>query len=116
MKYLILRARLDASENPFTEMVAAGGGGPDFEFPFRFETQELSDQDVGDRRRDPNVEELIPSIPFTLVAPVEESSTGSAAQKAWGVDAVGATMCPQRGDGVTVAVLDTGIDTAHPAF
>ena len=37
-------------------------------------------------------------------------------EAAWGLDAVGASSSGQDGDGVTVAVLDTGIDKAHPAF
>jgi subtilisin family serine protease len=34
----------------------------------------------------------------------------------WGVKAVGADTSPFSGDGVVVAVLDTGIDPTHPAF
>jgi subtilisin family serine protease len=33
-----------------------------------------------------------------------------------GIQAVGADASPFSGDGVKVAVLDTGIDTSHPAF
>jgi subtilisin family serine protease len=35
---------------------------------------------------------------------------------AWGIGAVGADRSPRTGDGVVVAVLDTGIDASHPAF
>jgi subtilisin family serine protease len=35
---------------------------------------------------------------------------------AWGIQAVGADRSPFSGDGVRVAVLDTGIDASHPAF
>lgn len=116
MKYLIIRKRPDAGDNPFMEMVAAGGGGPDFQLPYETASQELRDRDVGDLRRDPSVEAVVPSIPFTLIAPVDEPTAGPSAETAWGVDVVGATTSPQNGDGVTVAVLDTGIDKAHPAF
>ena len=35
---------------------------------------------------------------------------------AWGIHAVGADTSSWSGDGVRVAVLDTGIDASHPAF
>ena len=117
MKYLILRKRPHAGEDPFMEMVAAGGGD-DFQFPFEVGSQELEDRDVGDLRRDPSVEDVVPSIPFTLIKPLDESPAGAGpvAQTAWGIEAVGAGSSPQNGEGVTVAVLDTGIDKTHPAF
>jgi subtilisin family serine protease len=53
-----------------------------------------------------------------LIAPVDVpgSATAAAATTAWGVTAVGADTSPFSGAGVVVAVLDTGIDAAHPAF
>jgi subtilisin family serine protease len=49
------------------------------------------------------------------------SASGSAAQGgwdestvSWGLQAIGATRTPYSGAGVRVAVLDTGIDKAHP--
>ena len=120
MKYLILRKRPGDRENPFTEMVAAGGGAADYQFPLEVTAAALQDRDVGDVRRDPLVEDVIPSIPFTLIQPLAEPADGVTAvgdsQVAWGIDAVGAGTCPLTGDGVIVAVLDTGIDSGHPAF
>lgn len=43
-------------------------------------------------------------------------ASARAAGMAWGIGAVGADASPMSGAGVTVAVLDTGIDGAHPAF
>src|SRR5262249_21232714 len=40
----------------------------------------------------------------------------SGAQDVWGLRAVKADTSPFSGEGITVAVLDTGIDKAHPAF
>lgn len=119
MKYLVMRKVSANDENPFTEMVAAGGGSAEFELPYDIQSRDLTDQDAADLRRDPDVEDVILSIPFTLVEPVEvvdEPAPEPSASVAWGVEAVGATNSPQNGDGVTVAVLDTGIDTSHPAF
>ena len=117
MKYLILRKRPYSVEDPFTEMVAAGGGH-DPRLPFEVRSQELEDREVGDLRRDPNVDDVVPSIYLTLIKPLEESSAdvGPAGARAWGIEAVGAGSSPQNGEGVTVAVLDTGIDKTHQAF
>jgi subtilisin family serine protease len=116
MKYLILKKRPDANDDPFVEMVAAGGG-EDFRLPYEVSSEELEDRQVRDLRRDPTIEDVILSIPFTLIEPfAEEFNEPSDARVAWGVKAVGAMSSPQDGNGVTVAVLDTGIDKMHPAF
>lgn len=66
---------------------------------------------------DPTVLAFAPAMPMTLIEPVESSQDVTEAGAAtWGVDAVGATSSPFTGSGVTVAVLDTGIDVSHPAF
>jgi subtilisin family serine protease len=115
MKYLVLRKRAEIDDDAFNEMVAAGASH-EFQLPFDVKAQELSEKDLGDLYLDPNVEDVVSSMPFNLIAPVEEPTDVSSAQSAWGVEAVGATTSPWNGEGVTVAVLDTGIDTAHPAF
>ena len=60
------------------------------------------------------VEAVAPVIPMKLIAPmaVDPAAKGST----WGVNAVGADTSPFSGDGVIIAVLDTGIDTTHAAF
>lgn len=41
---------------------------------------------------------------------------GDTAEATWGVLATGASSSPLTGAGVRIAILDTGIDTSHPAF
>jgi subtilisin family serine protease len=50
--------------------------------------------------------------PVATNAAVESAST----KTAWGIEATGADKSPFTGEGIVVAVLDTGIDPGHPAF
>lgn len=66
-------------------------------------------------QKDPTVLSFAPAMPMKLIKPLE-SEAAPAAASTWGVKAVGADKSPFDGAGVTVSVLDTGIDSAHPAF
>lgn len=73
-----------------------------------------------------------PTMPIRLVTPMKRDAEGSwapslesrevaanaaaATELAWGVSAVGAHMSAFQGAGVSVAILDTGIDRSHPGF
>lgn len=68
-----------------------------------------------------NVIAVAPSIPIKLIKNVQfDGGDASAApllgEVSWGVRAVHADTSPFSGDGVVVAVLDTGIDRDHAAF
>lgn len=67
------------------------------------------------RHRD--IAAVAPVMPVKLVEPLDAGlSAPASAGPGWGVSAIGALASPFTGDGITVAVLDTGIDAAHPAF
>ena len=116
MRYLVVRKRADIDDAFFPEIVPEGADDQNLGFPFEIDTQEMTDRDVEDQRSDPDVEDVLLSIPFTLIEPVEGSTAETAPQTAWGISAIAATNCPLDGGGVRVAVLDTGIDTDHAAF
>ena len=90
----------------------------------RVETVDLTKPELGDVVRDPEVAALAPVMPTALIRPVPDSALPAALAPedgvidgtAWGVSAVGADASRRTGEGVVVAVLDTGIDAAHPAF
>jgi len=77
----------------------------------------LTGADAARAGRAPDVA-VAPVLPMKLVEPVATCDAGSLSDggAAWGVEAVGATECRFSGCGVTVAVLDTGIDAAHEVF
>ncbi len=121
--YVVLRLLDGAprSVDPSTEPTPKGleptdGGGVEVS------TEQLTPKDYHDLRRDPKVASLAPSIPVQLIQPVAEMEAGAEpapepdAVATWGVQATGALQSPYTGAGVTVAVLDTGIDATHEAF
>ena len=61
---------------------------------------------------------IAPVMPMKLIAPVKVNVQPEAAgaTATWGVHAVGADKSPFTGNGIVVAVLDTGIDPKHVAF
>lgn len=82
------------------------------------EVENLSTRDLSDITRSPDVVAVAPSVPMKLVEPfdVQDAPQPTAQTVAWGIQAVGADTSPFTGNGIVVAVLDTGIDAAHPAF
>src|SRR5262249_50414915 len=82
------------------------------------EVADLSPKDQAGVRTDPQVIGAAPPMPMHLIRPLD-TTTASASQApevSWGVQAVGASRSAYTGDGITVAVLDTGIEKDHPAF
>jgi len=104
--------------------IAGGGQGGGLGSAPELEIVELDKAELRDAVRAPDVRAVAPVIPVKLVFPVSAAEAGGgagqpAAQAAgptWGVHAVGADQSARTGAGVTVAVLDTGIDAHHPAF
>jgi subtilisin family serine protease len=81
----------------------------------RIEAEALTKDDVRSLSRDPEVRAIARGMPTTLVYPFDVADA-EAATTAWGISAVGADVSARTGAGITVAVLDTGIDSTHPAF
>lgn len=82
--------------------------------------QDLPPSEVRGLQRDGNVLGAAEPMPLTLIEPVPSTAQvvtpPAGGEVAWGIRAVGASTSPFSGKGVTVAVLDTGIDKGHPAF
>jgi subtilisin family serine protease len=119
---MILRApNMRASRDPFDGPLAVSSTALPGEMAAALKV-EVEDNVNRDTLRsilnDPTVVGTAPAMPMKLVEP-RAASPGLAPEAGpatWGVKAVGADTSPFTGAGVTVAVLDTGIDAAHPAF
>lgn len=80
-------------------------------------TETLNKNQLMDLGRDPEVIGIAPIMPIRLVAPIQTQDISPEENKvSWGVKVTGAVGSPYSGKGVTVAVLDTGIDSSHEAF
>ncbi|MEM9624237.1 MAG: S8 family serine peptidase, partial [Pseudomonadota bacterium] len=78
---------------------------------------QLSQAERADLRRDPRTQAIALSMPMKLIKPVADAEpSNETGSSTWGLAAVGADSSPFSGQGVNVAVLDTGIDAGHPAF
>ncbi|MBV2359607.1 S8 family serine peptidase [Thalassococcus sp. CAU 1522] len=81
------------------------------------EVGDMSPADMRSAMRDPSILGMARVMPTRLIAPEPlDDADAAAATPAWGITAVGADTSSATGAGVRVAVLDTGIDTDHPAF
>ncbi|MGH9370645.1 MAG: S8 family peptidase [Vicinamibacterales bacterium] len=115
IKSVILRT----TEAPATRGIP--GAGPATAAPSAPVAIEVDDLSVGraaNLARRADVVAVAPVMPMRLISPVDTGVTAAPAAPGvtWGVQAVGADTSPFTGDGVVVAVLDTGIDPDHPAF
>jgi subtilisin family serine protease len=116
--HVILRSRLTTARAAFSGRSLESSLDDTAVTAFTIDVDDIDHGRVSALRREPGVEAVAPAIPVKLIAPVETADVVQPAVPgtAWGVKAVGAETSPWTGQGVVVAVLDTGIDAAHPAF
>jgi len=117
-KHVILRSARVATRDVFLGPLSAAPPTQPVIAGLSVEVDEMNRQDLSRLTRHADVVAVAPVIPMKLIAPVEVQRTArpAAQQTTWGVTAVGADTSPFSGDGIVVAVLDTGIDAAHAAF
>jgi subtilisin family serine protease len=123
MEMVILRTNRPVSGDRLAVPVSALSHEPD---QLSIVVVDLSTKDLLRVRRDPQVIDAAPPMPMVLIEPVagtgeaeSSATTGQPPEVSWGVQAVGAAASNFTGEGVVVAVLDTGIDpnyAKHPAF
>jgi subtilisin family serine protease len=123
-KYLILRSNVDVDENIDLSRPNAWRKGTRGLAELTVHTEDGNETDAGKLRADPkNCAVMDADVMFSLIVPqargVSDTTTLKTAgtlRMPGGLLAVKAHTCPFTGQGVTVAVLDTGFDATHPAF
>jgi subtilisin family serine protease len=117
-KHIILRAT-GRTVRSGGEMLGGPLAGPEAVEPtsIKVDVERIDSAGVAEVSKHNDVLCVAPAMPIRLIAPVSTPAANPAAGAAdWGVQAVGAPASPVTGDGIVVAVLDTGIDAAHEAF
>jgi subtilisin family serine protease len=117
-KHIILRSPSPATRDVFR------GGAAVFDALDRpsgrvsIEVEEISKNEIKALANEADVVAIAPTMPMKLIEPLMDNGQAQpvAGSGTWGVQAVGAITSPFTGDGVVIAVLDTGIDSTHPAF
>jgi subtilisin family serine protease len=113
--YMVLRnAAAVRTVSPFERLGPTAAAAPNVPEP-RVEVHNVRENEAIDIARDPQVAAVAKPMPTALIKPLEVAGA-AAASAAWGIAAVKADTSNFTGDGVVVAVLDTGIDKSHPAF
>lgn len=115
-KHIVLRSSRGSAGDVLLGPMARPRGMESSAARITVEVEEIGPSQVGRLRQQGDVHAVAPSIPMRLVQPLEDPVPPAAEASGWGVEAVGADTSPFTGDGIVVAVLDTGIDAAHPAF
>src|SRR4051812_13852600 len=117
-RHIILRVKRASTRDFFLGPSASTAGLEPAAENLAIEVDDMEKSHVSALTRTADVVAVAPVIPMKLISPVEVQSVvqATAQGNAWGVEAVGAHTSPFTGNGVTVAVLDTGIDDKHPAF
>jgi subtilisin family serine protease len=116
-KHIVLRNPRPNTGDPFLGPLAGVAAVVPAPAP-TVEVNEVERRDLPALARAADVIAVAPVMPMRLIAPVEiqEVAAPAAPTIEWGIKAVKADTSPFSGDGVVVAVLDTGIDASHPAF
>ncbi|HEY5707306.1 MAG TPA: S8 family serine peptidase [Terrimicrobiaceae bacterium] len=117
-KHIILRSPRSATRDVFRGGTAVFDPLNTPAVEISVQVEEIGKNEVNALAREADVVCIAPSMPMKLVEPLSDDGQAqpAAGTATWGVNAVGAVTSPFTGDGVVVAVLDTGIDPNHPAF
>lgn len=109
-RYAVLRVKNDTRKTrgfgPGTRELDGSGA--------KISIESMAEVEVAEATKDPLIRAVAPVMPTRLIQPLAADEL--AYEGNWGIAATGATDSTCSGEGVVVAVLDTGIDASHVAF
>lgn len=116
--HIILRLPRAATRDVFSGPAAALPSAQVAAEGLFLDVDAIARREITELTRDASVVAVAPAMPMKLIEPIAPAADAhpAAGNVEWGIKAVGADTSPFSGDGVVVAVLDTGIDPTHPAF
>jgi len=121
--YLVLR--ITASDAGFDPLKPASRSHQEAEtatapVEYRVDSPTLDEKEYRELRHDPEVAAVAKPMPMRRMMPIPSATSAQDPAPidgaTWGVHVSGALQSPYLGYGVSVAVLDTGIDAQHEAF
>lgn len=121
-KSIVIRSQPDATFDHAGPSLAAEALGAETRPSLtRLDIDEFTPAEAARTSRHADVLAVAPELPTVLIEPMDAVESdfeleSQVATSTWGVEAVGANSSPLDGSGIVAAVLDTGIDTSHPAF
>lgn len=97
-------------------LTGSGGTRRAVATPLKVSAEKMNAKQAADARRGDPRRTIERAFPVRLLKPMGAPVAAAAGASAWGLAATMADGSALDGSGVTVAVLDTGIDRTHPAF
>jgi subtilisin family serine protease len=126
LKIIVLKETVASKIRPrnkdFRLVATTSSAGGETPSELAIEVRDTTERDRRELRKEPGVVCAAPQMPVGLIKSVSASSTGgsdgggNAPKDSWGIAAVNALDSKYTGKGVTVAILDTGIEPSHAAF
>lgn len=114
--YVVLRTHSAATRDVFGRPAATASGAT-ARHAIRADIRSIERRHLATLANDATVLAVAPAMPMKLIDTVRRAPVAAVrGTHTWGIGAIGADRSPRTGEGVVVAVLDTGIDAGHPAF
>lgn len=120
-KHIVLRNPGAVADDIFPDPKETGGAASasvSAAVKLSVDVKELEEKEAQSVTKEEAIVAVAPSMPVKLITPFQIAFPAEEITQnmAWGIKAVGADTSPFTGEGIIVAVLDTGIDADHPAF